>query len=466
MQYQSITNVTSTGKLKDSWTITAKQTCWPELSSFGQSTSATSTATCDPPTAPTSVLKSAPDLIVNEWKVPKKDKSSFKKIVQSGTIKMTNYSVGRITVKHHVVRVPAWSANVGLWSLGTVEGGSYGVWWSYNGVRCNETRMQNQPPLIARTDWIQNVSLNDLNSLPHYNLTNDINDQVATSIEQVKSDVVSSLMRKYDLMTDLFETRSTAETARKILKSAISPLKTASFVLKTLKSAGASHKEITSKWLELRYGIMPILFSAIDLAEMWDKRESKYQTERSRDTITCPFPELNLPEASCTYTVLRGSYKINATGKAKFSTPSARLLHQTGLNIITSTVEVIPYSLVLNWFTNFSDYLTAQTSGLNEVSTEMSFCYSVKQELDTEVWWQRKYSESLSVNGWPSMGFSRTSYQQYLMKSTTETSYRRVVFQPSDVQFILNPMFGNWKRWADAYALSINPLKSLLRSFK
>lgn len=414
---------------------------------------------------PLSVTKAKLRPIESSWKHPEEDPDNFKKIRQSGAIKMSEYSTGRIREEHFLLNLDIHHVRTAISRPN--EQDVHRHFWQVGGVVCAE-EIRPAFSLESNSSWTEHFYLHD-RMYPHFPVEPPTLDSYNTDMQAVKSQVATALQKRWDLMTDIFETRATAQQALALLHAVRRPLETAKHVLTTLKSAKASHAEIKQAWLGFRYGIMPVLYSAQDLHQELSRKKVLYQTERAKrdiDLTANSYPRNATLPQTFSYETLTGSIGIRGAGKARFSSPSGRVLHGTSLNVINSMWEVIPYSLIVDWFSNFGDWLYNQTSWMNSLSAEQRFCVSVKHDYQLTRWLSHTRRNMRHIPGWPSLEIDKTSTAEQLAYVKKVETYQRIPFTPRDVELIFDPRFASWKRWADAYAMSVGKATTLLRKLR
>lgn len=119
---------------------------------------------------------------------------------------------------------------------------------------------------------------------------------------------------------------------------------------------------VTSKWLEYRYGWMPLIFSTYDALDTLGRRINSGLfpvTGRSgvklKDTTTSGLSN----DFSNPRTVVTRDFSFRTEITAQFRLPEGNQLYDwTSLNPIGIAWELMPLSFVADWFVNVSDTLT------------------------------------------------------------------------------------------------------------
>lgn len=282
-------------------------------------------------------------------------------------------------------------------------------------------------------------------------------DPIHRALANAKTAVVSDLTRKYEPLIDLLEGRTTFKMVAEMIRDLKKPLK----ALDRARKNGLT-KEASSRWLQFRYGIMPVIYSIQDILELYDELSHQFQTVRRRqvlpfnlrrslepvyEPVTGQFLP-GVPEGAF-YFDRSGQVVINTTGKAKFASRSSRALRRSNLNLLSSVWDIVPYSLVVDWFSNTSEYLHAITRDLSNFLDQEVYCYSIRLTLVEHF---RRHS---LVNG---------RSEPTIFYTYEEESYHRETFQPKDVELVFFNKFKNWKRHLDAAALSFNALSTFFKN--
>lgn len=411
------------------------------------------------------------------WKAPETDFDSFKAIQKSGEIKFSQYSVGSIKVRYHVSTVVDQSTRVtislrkestrGGWKIDSA-GSSANDPSSSSG----KNYLELSAPLIKlgrKTQYSTEPELlhyNPYSSLmrsdPHFSIeksygwANKTGSHYAAGMPEFPSQisyhqtaVAKKLRVGWDAATDLAEIRSTIKTGASLLRRASGLM----FDLrKQLRNAGPKGDAAASIWLEFRYGIMPVLYSARDLMETVDAKKAQHRYDSARSSFTEHIDEVGqYPEnRACTYDSINGTVHYRFLGKAFFATPRSRLNYKTSMNLPNALWETLRYSLIVDWLSNFGMWLHAQTFH-KPGNVKEAFMYSVKKNYIKNTY------QRVQVNG---------VWTDHLIKSETVSTYDRYPFDPKDAQLTANVRLSNWMRQMDALAMSIKPLFKALRRLR
>lgn len=414
----------------------------------------------DPPPLPEDARM--PELIVNEWRTPlPTPRQSFTKIKQSGFIKMSDYRVGREEIRHFLGSSP-------------IEGGVT-FWWP--STRCGEKFNTLSPRTLIST-WTEQFDLSRIlvkrPNLRHYKVSDDSYLELANKINQVKAAVVSDNLATFDLLTELAEGREALSFIASALSSIRNPLATFKRLREELSTGAGAHKKITDLWMQYRYAIMPVVYSVQDAMDLYEKSKDIYKTSRAggNHSISSDARPTKQNEDNFLYDQVHESYRISATGKARYSLASLRFTDQISVNPFVTAWELIPYSFVVDWFLNVGDWVQAQTSSLADLSSQRAFCCSVKEESTCSTFYHNRPNGSWSrtYDTWGGRsGVLEYSYENpgdHLLRTIKRETYDRHVFTPTDVRLSISPGLTSWKRWIDAYVLSLRPIMTALRRLR
>lgn len=234
----------------------------------------------------------------------------------------------------------------------------------------------------------------------------------------------------YDLLTDIAEAKSTVEL---IFSCVLRILQEYSNVKKRIASRPTLDPrrrksiwdEASQEWLQFRYGITPLVSSINSALEWWQKRD--YEFAKFRKTKSSELGTLDLGEFKFTLPPL-----VDRTfGKVRVSGATRGLK----LNPLTTALELVPLSFLLNWVCNIGDYLSALWP---------------PEGADQEVY---TYSRSLTkADVSASFGATKVNF--------TYGFYDLKTFDPLDNLAIQLEWNVTWKRMLDAFALVYVPLRS------
>lgn len=419
------------------------------------------------------------DVVENTWKVKPKSEMSFNKVKQDRLIKMTDYSVGRHRVYNHLVKIPHKS-----WAL------------ARNGiVSCPDKWVKG--PILLESSWDScwdGVSFYEefSNNYPVYDLKNDLEELIFKEKNSKLSDAVSDSFSGFDLLTNLAEAPESLELIIAALKLALRPIQGIKSLVEKHKKARARGKsakeanaEISSQWMQYRYGIMPIVLSIMDAIELLDKAFDEFHTSRAFSVQSVNLdsrPFIHTSE-SYFYKRMQGTFRISAVGKARYNDFRTRLSDLITSNLFLTAWELIPMSFVIDWFVNVGDVIFSHTSTMVDFAIERKFCTSEKRVYTTDSYFHYYLNEHFihDYPGFPAAGYECAPENSLIAPHVYEGSniksldlklftneyetYDRNRASPTDVEFSFNPSL-SWMRYLDAYVLSLKPILKALKSFK
>lgn len=457
-------------------TQTATQSCWPERRDYMQSLTKTTKKHSVQAKCPNAEERTYVPFSATQSRSPYDRNQSFKQIQASGLIKMTNY-------RHHKDKVENFLVYENKELASRYQYVAIHNWISESSPRaaCEVNTHYKNLESIARWQeggdlqyWKDHYPTAAHYTAPEVDLSRDIN--------ALMSKVVSDNFKTYDMMTDLYELRSTLKTIAGLLSKVRRPLQSFRDAREVLKSKGATHQAITKLWMQYRYGIMPIMYAIEDASKLADQLIDKYMTSRGSRTIDLYFngkPSFS-PDKVTFFDIVEGETKLRAVGKARYITSVQRLLDQTSFNVASGLWEIIPYSLVVDWFSNTGEWLHVHTSNLADFASQRAFCMSSKTTKTVSTYVRIVTDDTpgfnqparvlgkLGSNHIPEWVVPKRqgSADVFLLRRTTSEHYDRWLFSPNDVEWTLDAQFSNWKRWADGYVMSLKPILYALRKLR
>lgn len=401
---------------------------------------------------------------IQSWRSPTSDKSSFKAIIKSGEIKMTDYDVGTIIETDFIARVPRKAntfAKRGAYTL-TPQGAFYNVDTHLFDIEASYF-------LVGDLSCMRSVHFP---TAPSYSVSNEHEGELADLVADCMEQVFSSLNSAYDPLTDLAELRETLEVIHNLLRSAVSPIQTARLTLAALKKP----REIMDAWMHFRYGLMPIAYSIKDALEALRRMKLVYHTERTMRGLKVNLSSKGASTVTHFFETLVLTAKISAVGKKRPpESEFLRLVDNISINPLKTAWELIPLSFVVDWFVNVGVYIEALSSALTSLSSNQRFCHATKIDSVRCTYLHDAFDDrrTLSTGPWTlsnglvvfprvtkTVGSLRNA--DYLLHQKSERSYSRRVFSPNDIG--LRPdVFLNWKRWVDAFVLGVGRTRALLK---
>lgn len=241
----------------------------------------------------------------------------------------------------------------------------------------------------------------------------------------------------YDLLTELGELRSTLSYIfgifAEILRFAANAKKA---VFKARQRPGATAAsivdEITSIWMQFRYAVSPLVYSANDLLELRTGLFGSFQTFRRG-------------ESSTRTVAIDGWSPINyevvdrVFCKYRYDVKDGR--HGLKLNLLSTAWELTPLSFVVDWVFNVGDYLSALVLPPNVQQT----AYQYSRQLRATTLSSEKVNSTQTID-------------------LNVRYYDATPFNPTKYLSVGIDVSMTWKRWIDAFALSWSKTKSAYRS--
>lgn len=400
---------------------------------------------------------------------------SFTKVKQSRLIKMTPYSIGSTETTNHLVSIPRtlWTPKV-----------SHQYFWDENRV-CTGSDTVHIP---GKRSYVEQADLTWLRfahpTIPYYKC-DDYTSEVEKTLIEVRSNVFERNTSTIDALTNIAETPETLKLILDLFRTVRNPLKATLKLKRRYDRAlreGKVHSEIMSdlsgQWLQLRYGIMPVILSIMDLVDLLDKQADEFKTNRSQlpvDLVSGVPPDT---KEHCFWEEVHGEILVGAVAKARFDQPGLRLLDQVKFNPVVTAWELIPFSFVLDWFANVGDVLSIHTSQLGDTASQRVFCSSVKVDIVKNTFYQRYVNDACDYHHGPAytsglnpdvqicngytINDNESGTVRCLMRSEVIKTYERTLDNPHGTSLSWNPSL-SWMRQLDSIALAYNLSTSYLK---
>lgn len=402
---------------------------------------------------------------------------SFKKVMSTGMIKMTNLEQVDIKDKYYISVLDMKRTQI-RWPQ---------RWGCVGGSPVLET----DPVSYMSTYYKRRTDISRLQQMAGvqvYGETPDsLEERVGDAINSCLSNVVNDSHSGFDLLTNMAEFPETFELLKSILMNARHPLRGIKALIERERRSRdrggfhpgvQHHDDIASAWMQYRYAIMPLVLSIKDAAKLLDQVSDKYKTDHSRQIIMPTISSSVVTNDSITWEH-SGTISVSATAKAAYLSPASRLSSLININIFLTAWELIPMSFVIDWFINVGDIILAYTTSVADFASERKYCVSVRRQLTSTAYHNYEYNYgdrrvSPSYDAGLSCGplaidvgydFSDIEVKtgRNIIFRRIDNSYKRAVKQPTDVRFTFNPTL-SWRRWLDGYVLSLNFVRKALKT--
>jgi hypothetical protein len=409
-----------------------------------------------------------PNVVIFERNAPTEGK--WRQIKDSGHIKMTEMSIRN---EHHTFDI------VG------VERPVYRFAWAGTG----QTRGGSGCPLCAVKivkrvfDNLQEryVEQGDLSywkerypGVPHYKCMPYF---CPVKVEHRKAAVISDLFQAYNLGEEIYELRSSLSTVTKLATEGVSLILKSRKFITSLVERGL-HKEAAKRWMEFRYGIMPIIYSIQDVLTL--KNETgRYRTIRK--SVTPDEPEEIEPGSEPVYFYDQGAalLRCSVMAKARWASQEMKQLDLINVNPITTAFEVYPWAMVVRWFVNVSTFINSRIKSLTSLALQHRACCAVREKMEygTYLHLEDGYEHTHYTAGHappcPDHWYGEETHGPFvdhveydsLLAWYSINNYTRYLFTPQDVKLVFRPMM-NWKRYVDGLIMGSGQLSKSLRRLK
>lgn len=312
-------------------------------------------------------------------------------------------------------------------------------------------------------------------------------------IQTMESDIRSELFQRastsYDILTDIAEMREVPRLLQSVNGDLLSIMdrllrRHGRDVLKRsyrlrpkhlLRSFDKKLRKFGEEWMQYRYGVMPLVYSYQDVRKTL--RRGASVTDKMCKTLT-PVVVDSSPPATDYYWVLetKGDITVRGSMFQHFTSDEVSMISGLGVNPLVTAWELIPYSFVMDWFIGVGDYIASRTC--QSYATQKWACLSRRSKYTTYKY-LHKPNEDFQVSitdVLPSAWFAGTPPSTpnqviqnpeglYIFEEKEVDSYVRWDIPLSGAPLRINPSL-NWRRMLDSGVMSLNLLRSVIRSYK
>lgn len=391
----------------------------------------------------------------------------------------TDHSVSSEITRNYLVRRSYGTAGLDVYY-------QYGVVAKVGGA-CTPvpTNMPHTGPLFSQWNTVQHDF-----AVTNYTVHGFDTAEISAAKAAVQAEVQKEASTSYDLLTDIAEMRDVPRTLRTVAGNLTMILHSlrrlhGREVMKgcsrlsaheLLKHPNKWFRKFGDDWMAYRYGIMPLVYSYNDLRKTANRHSNV--TTRKQRIISPSDLGVSLPGSSVIYkkTSIEGSVTVRGSIFQSFSSDEISRLSGLGFNPLVTAWELIPYSFVIDWFVNVGDYIAAKTGGV--WSRQKWAClsqhdnYTVRTEVHLPNQDQTISISNRFPTNWygtqppaPSPVILNNPEGLFLLKEVIVDRYSRWVFDIGAAQLQFNPSL-NWRRLIDAGVMSLNNLRSLMRSLR
>lgn len=336
-------------------------------------------------------------------------------------------------------------------------------------------------PICTKYCYIRNVV--DDTSIPSVNLTHINRTEVDNALAEIQNSCLVNSLSTWDALTEAFEMRENIDT----VKNVISDLSGISRRLRSgynasqfrqfarmrprdlVRSGSKFLRKLGERWMEYRYGIMPMVHSFQDIVRV--SRKAMIQVNRASRVLTPSFTHQAIPSLPHKEVREDGTIRVSYTIRNIYISEHVAKLQHVAVNPLQTAWELIPYSFVVDWFVNVGDYICAHYSA--SLSSQTICCASIRTNVTESTYYVAPSSSTtknptcydLCANGYgipssPAPKVVRYDSQNSLVQSIRENTYRRWVVPVPSYRLRFEPHL-NWRRLVDSVVLSVNQLRRM-----
>lgn len=422
--------------------------------------------------APSTVSRHKRDNSVSK-RVNRPTDGKWRDVKKSGIVKMTPMEIINEETTYHVgqMDVPFISTNKAVYfrHLGRVSGGCKNCKVKYYDVKF----------AVVKGRYVEQGDLDYWKSkypmAQHYGLPRLPLDP--SQIEAAKTSVYAELFQSFNLGEELVELRETIGMVTKLTKEAVGLILNSKQQIVSLLKKGKL--ELASdRWMEFRYGIMPVIYSVQDILKL-SSESGCYRTTRA--TVRGDLEDQVLPEEGVYFHDVGFHDSVaHITAKGRWASEGIKKFDLVNINPVTTLTSVLPYAMVVRWFFNVQSYLDTRIKSLTSLALEYDACVAVKTTSDyvtylsAPVGYQGVRSSWDGVYGVCGAGYfpvvngptySDRYRAEVALVTVKRKNYKRYLFKPTDAKLVFAPYI-SWQRIVDGCILGRNRLSNLLRRLK
>lgn len=414
--------------------------------------------------------------LCSEERTPIVEGESFRKIKESGIIKMTPYSHSKVVTRNHLYT--------------SIHGACSWRWTGFHSTNsktgCESTYFERQKVVGQYSKVYDYNRLTAIYSVPHITTSAIDFEDVYKQADNLKSSVMADALTGYDLLTELGEAKETLTFLKGKLEGGASML--TNFATKDerswkrglhmtpkqlLSNADKQLQKLGGRWMEFRYAIMPLVYSFKDVKELIGDDGGQYKTNRGFRSVSAKPTGNILPDSGYFIEVRTdGKVDIRVTTKAFYQMTGLKnkLAKGIAMNPFATAWELIPLSFVVDWFINIGNQIRNYTS--IDYSTNRASCVAFKSDYTMSYIYHDVDLQTVELPGqeWygvyiPPETVVIKNPQSALLREIEYNTYNRQPFSRDDTKIVIAPYL-NWKRTIDGIVLSYYQTHNILKSLK
>jgi len=277
----------------------------------------------------------------------------------------------------------------------------------------------------------------------------------------VNGAVADSRSAAWDVLTDMAEGRETLRlfqaAIRDVRRFAFMTIADAQRSLRTTKhkhSVTKLRELISQRWLEYRYGWMPVVYSLQSAVQALAKEREEWERGRARQNIVDTTTHYSEATSHGVRRQATSTREVSIAVRG-WAASEIRWQNSYGFDPLVTSYELLTLSFVLDWFIQVGTYLEAISPFA--AGKTIGSCASIRMSEIVTTTATRTTLQNQAGVTWETVT-TRPS-----LTITTRESYSRFAASPSLPGF--NPRI-NWKRTFDAIALAGGLNRDVLRRIR